>query len=756
MDPYSVANPYNFAHPVSQQRLFIGRDEEMQDIRYYLDQANLTLRPTNLLLIGPRASGKTSLLNMAAHEARERAYCVVRVDLDEDDASTQLAFFFKLFDSILAAACERGAFLGLDGKTYDSYLEMVASNSLPTDEDRAHYPFLFPFQYVRAIQAGNSSMPVSEFHYRRDLAAIRAAVNCPIILLFDECNVLSKSRVHLEKLRNLFQSLDGFMLIMAGTPNLFPVIDDVFSPMMRQFKKLQINQFSSLRETEECIRKPLETAGLAPASLFNFRRDLSDIHDLCSGKPYEIQLLCHTLFRRVQMKRADRMRLDLSVLEEVLNELASTQDLQKRPVLTAVRSLSRETLAVLNILCACDKHASLDDIWAVEYVMRGTERWAREQLEAELKILLDNSILTLQNDKLCFTGDDFDKVYCKYYAREQRIALVFSDSSVVEWLARRLSGALTTVGLHPLRVPSEPNQLRNLMEVAELLSAPDSTDDVFSESPTAVLLLYRLMMDHRSLTSLPIISITASWPSIDTYLLGHAQIVDGELDRQLDELTRQLAPIRDRARELGGDVSITTHRIAIPQVHVLEDSVLRSANADRRRTVCRYHFEHMLAAYPSRSDLDDAIFHADILTRYDPVAMNWNNLGYLRIAHREYEQAKSCLETAMARSADGEEDGDVALVGYNLALVALMQDQYGEARRWLNSVTAVLDESESAQRSYHCLFCAQLIDGTVELIEDREAPDLRRCVLLTMQALDQLEGSDPHNPTATTQDEPCC
>ena len=63
MELDKLYNPYDFANPVSDKELFVGRKQELDDIKYYIDQAKLT-RPINLAILGPRASGKTSLLNM--------------------------------------------------------------------------------------------------------------------------------------------------------------------------------------------------------------------------------------------------------------------------------------------------------------------------------------------------------------------------------------------------------------------------------------------------------------------------------------------------------------------------------------------------------------------------------------------------------------------------------------------------------------------------------------------------------------------
>jgi Cdc6-like AAA superfamily ATPase len=86
IDYSNLNNPYDFANPVSERDLFVGREDIMEDIKYYLDHATKAPRPINIALIGQRASGKTSILNMTEIEAHNRGFCVVRIDLDEDDS----------------------------------------------------------------------------------------------------------------------------------------------------------------------------------------------------------------------------------------------------------------------------------------------------------------------------------------------------------------------------------------------------------------------------------------------------------------------------------------------------------------------------------------------------------------------------------------------------------------------------------------------------------------------------------------------
>jgi hypothetical protein len=137
--------------------------------------------------------------------------------------------------------------------------------------------------------------------------------------------------------------IPGYMLVLTGTPELFPVIDEVFSPIVRQFKKLTVAPFTKHEETKDCIRKPLDRLGVSPESLFAFRstEQIEEIHSVTGGRPYEIQLVCHILFRRVQVGSSQMMRLDYGVLEDVRKELEASQNVNARPILTRLPLASK-------------------------------------------------------------------------------------------------------------------------------------------------------------------------------------------------------------------------------------------------------------------------------------------------------------------------------------------------------------------------------------------------------------------------------
>jgi hypothetical protein len=193
----------------------------------------------------------------------------------------------------------------------------------------------------------------------------------------------------------------GFMLVLTGTSDLFPVMDEVFSPIIRQFKKINVREFQNVSESEDCIKKPLEKLGLKIEDLLN-KTYIKEIHDLSGGRPYEIQLICHFLFRRLQKKRAKQMKLDLNVLEDVRRELETSQDITIRPVLQKIRKLRRKQFSAINLLCACDGQAAFDQLWGLEYLFYNDKRWTKESLYNELLFLENEGILLINNNLIKF------------------------------------------------------------------------------------------------------------------------------------------------------------------------------------------------------------------------------------------------------------------------------------------------------------------------------------------------------------------
>ena len=170
------------------------------------------------------------------------------------------------------------------------------------------------------------------------------AVNCSLIIQ-DLETVLDEATSGLDRrggllvsllqmFRNIFQRIDSVALILAGTEAIFPRISDVFSPIPRQFHRIDVEAFGSWADTWLLVCAPLDDMTMHPSI-----ETARELHDLCGGDPAELQLYCHHMYTEIESGSTDRMSLQPRVFRRVMREYQATVRPSNDDLFSAIEGL---------------------------------------------------------------------------------------------------------------------------------------------------------------------------------------------------------------------------------------------------------------------------------------------------------------------------------------------------------------------------------------------------------------------------------
>lgn len=452
-------NPFDFANPVQgdERDLLAGREEQLNQIDYYLAQLSSNRQAINFALLGERAAGKTSLLNAAANIAEEKGHVVARIDLTEADVESPTAFWYKLFDEALHAVILQGHLDGEFGPFYSCYLNAVSGNSKAEDEQ--YRIFRSPEVFAQRQQGQPGWAPVHEGLIKRDLRRLVEEVPVGLVLLFDECDVLGANPSLLQQFRNVFMPLRGCLVGLAATPQLFPDLSNTYSPIIRQFKSIEVGPFVESSQVSSCVEERLrllaedldvsdsdnwlsQVTGWGSANS-DKRQFVQEVLDVTGGHPHQVQLICHLAFRRFQLGESDHMWISLEVVNEMIEEIGLTEDAGSRSVPRALIELSERERGELDLLARCSGKATVEQLAVAAAIADPAGSWSAAAAQKRVDRLRDAGVLTVSSDgTVTFAGDSLDRAYCRLFARLRRERLVISSLTFDLHLMRVISGRL--------------------------------------------------------------------------------------------------------------------------------------------------------------------------------------------------------------------------------------------------------------------------------------------------------------------------
>ncbi|MBK8039639.1 MAG: ATP-binding protein [Verrucomicrobiaceae bacterium] len=328
-------NPYKRS-PIRRKEDLAGRTRELKSIRYYLGLTAAGQSP-HLALIGQRGVGKTSLLNGAEGIAADLKLLTVRLDMNELKANSAWLFWHDLYQALALSMVKAGCWGGIHGTIYAHLLQMIHSRQTGAIENAVlQVPYVFSCHQGKGDDFEcPDALVVHDFE--TCLIEVKSKGYRGIALLIDEADCLGKNVPLLQMFRNIFQVVEHCSLLLAGTEAVFPALSEVFSPIPRQFHRIDILPFASWSDTFELIMHPL------PKEL---RTDVAPeldvvqgLHELCGGAPDEVQLYCHHMYRCVEDGTSKCMALEPQVFRAVLREYRSNSPANIDAVITAIERL---------------------------------------------------------------------------------------------------------------------------------------------------------------------------------------------------------------------------------------------------------------------------------------------------------------------------------------------------------------------------------------------------------------------------------
>ena len=338
--PKLPPNPYKRS-PIKKLEDLAGRARERKTIRYYLSLTASGENP-HLALIGQRGVGKTSLLNGAECIAKDLKLLPVRLDMNELKAKSLGRFWHDLYQTLALTMAKAGCWGGVQGTIYAELLRMIYARQ-PGSLEKA----VMQIPYVFSCHQGSidsfecpDALVVNDFE--ACLTELQSKGFTGIALLIDEADCLGKNVPLLQMFRNIFQVVEHCSLILAGTEAVFPALSEVFSPIPRQFHRVDVKPFARWSDTMELVLHPI------PKDLFDAVAPepdvLRELHELCGGAPDEVQLYCHHMYRSVEDGSSARMALSPQVFREVLREYRSNTPSNVDAVLNAIERLPDKLL----------------------------------------------------------------------------------------------------------------------------------------------------------------------------------------------------------------------------------------------------------------------------------------------------------------------------------------------------------------------------------------------------------------------------
>jgi len=425
-------NPYDYSTPAGAD-VFAGRRSELGAFGRFA-AAVRDGRIQHLLIHGPRSIGKTSLLGRLDEALDKQGLVYARVTLDDDSAQDS-QFIVEAITALTNAAIRAGAFGGA-GSEFDNQFQNTLVGA-PSEHP------VGPLRVLRfAAACGYGVSRISDLLVEKDLQELTDGardVDSPgLVLVVDEANKLETQPVTVQRLRNLFITPGLIATVLCGSDGFLTALDTAMAPMSRHFERLNLQALADEQETRDAMIRPLQSAGVDYAGVVPPEL-IHEVHALSGGRPFEVSLLCHAMYDKLERGEVSTLALSDQVLEAVAAQLRPS--VEDQAALAIVRTLEPPTVELAAAYCVdpqltIHEHALLRA--AFDAPTPAVVETARRLVASDWEALERVHLASVDGDFLRPAFGELGRLYLKYHAQVIGVMKPGFEGRFSERLAQKL------------------------------------------------------------------------------------------------------------------------------------------------------------------------------------------------------------------------------------------------------------------------------------------------------------------------------
>ncbi len=372
IEEIQISNPFEYLGPLKNHEFFFDRHEELKNSLIVCEQI---LRGTSggVLIIGGRGSGKTSFVDELRRLLNQRNIANVKIPLNTSVVNPgDEVLLFRTIISELFKAAEEAQLLEknivrkildyMDGLETNAELEIdIPGIKFIVNASKKGVQTKIPYIVLR-----DGLNDFIKFVNKNPKKGIRAGA----IIIFDEGDVLTLNKDLLQILRNVFQDIPKIGLIVAGSTKLLTQVSEVFSPIPRFFRKIELGPYPRPEDVNTAIAVPLKHAC---KELYEKEINLNVIHNgfdpiiqMISGRmPMEINLLSYFAFDvGAKYARIERngnvslyMKVNKNLMDETIRQLRGAKEYD-----SFIDELKEKEKLFLDLLSRSLEKATVDEL----------------------------------------------------------------------------------------------------------------------------------------------------------------------------------------------------------------------------------------------------------------------------------------------------------------------------------------------------------------------------------------------------------